>query len=823
MHVSIERKFMKPIQVISIYRPPQSNFKLFVNQLYKFLCNIDFKNIPLLITGDINYDYFKIKKSTDNFLNMLNSFGLKMMINVPTRTEGNSSTCIDWVLCNHFLCDKIVISDVTNVSFSDHKLITGFLSLKQTPSRNCKLIRDFSNANIEALNCDLSCYSFTSESTIDKFFLHVQTCVDISVPFKTSLSVEGKNFLSKDYYRISAVRDRFYTYFKNNNCTSAFIYYKKLRKITNYIAFKDKKNYLKSILDANIKTNPKRAWQHLNNFFRPHKNNTIDKIKTNGRFHSDPLFIANEFSSFFISVVRSLLVNMDSNVVRSGSCEHSFSFFREVHCSDIFNLFNKGKPSSVDIYHLSKRIFNMNQDFFTYAITFFINKSLQEADYPSVFKVSKIIPVFKKGDKFNIESYRPISINSLCSKVFERVVYNQTTEYLAKFDLLSPHQFGFRARFNTESAFICLISELSNGIYLKNIVAAVFLDLTKAFDTLNHEILMFKLKNNFGFCDRVLEWYGSYLRDRFQFVQINNSCSSLEKISCGVPQGSILGPLLFNLYINDLPHFLFDHLKNINFKILIYADDICILIFEKDLSRLNRLCDVVLAKCADYFNANKLILNFSKTKVMLFNKGKINSPFKLNCDVEIVSVFKYLGYIIDDKLKFKSHVYDVCRKIGLGNYFLCRAARLLDFNYLKILFNSLVLPYLIYSKYVLLNVTPGLYKKVHHKILSSGSIIFNCSIANVNSKEFDLTVLLNFYFAIMVHKIMSNMSCPNLNKFLPTRSHLHNTRGPHFQNQHNGKWHASNIMVNTLKKSPISLDISPSCYKKKLKSFFFGE
>ena len=262
---------------------------------------------------------------------------------------------------------------------------------------------------------------------------------------------------------------------------------------------------------------------------------------------------------------------------------------------------------------------------------------------PQSWKNAKVTPIFKAGDPTDVSNYRPISVIPVIMKVFERIVHNQLSIYLNDTKLLYEYQSGFRSKFYTETALIDVTEYIINGLDSGELVGAVILDLKKTFDTVDSEILTKKLQW-FGIKDMRLSWFENCLTDRKQTVQFKTEQSEERPVNCGVPQGSILGPLLFILYVIDLPKVCSKT------KVILYADDTAILCKGKNIAQIQNTLNSEMSLCSDWFTQNKLHLNVSKTKSMLFGtslrlsftKDPYNFEIKV-CDdvVERVQVFKY--------------------------------------------------------------------------------------------------------------------------------------------------------------------------------------
>jgi len=226
------------------------------------------------------------------------------------------------------------------------------------------------------------------------------------------------------------------------------------------------------------------------------------------------------------------------------------------------------------------------------------------------------LPIFKKGDRSSVTNYRPISLLNTFSTIFESIIATRLNKFLAKYDILYNYQFGFRNKHSTKLALLDSIDDILNSLNDKNYVAAIFLDLSKAFDSLDRDILLYKLYN-YGIRGPMHSWFKSYLSHRSQYVNINNIQSTLESVDYGVPQGSVLGPLLFLLYINDI-----GFIPGLDVNPKNFADDTNIFVCSPNLSELNHKCQRTIDIISGWMLANRLTVNCDKTNYMMFSPSK---------------------------------------------------------------------------------------------------------------------------------------------------------------------------------------------------------
>ena len=336
-------------------------------------------------------------------------------------------------------------------------------------------------------------------------------------------------------------------------------------------------------------------------------------------------------------------------------------------------------------------------------LTHIINQSLATGIVPHDMKIAKVIPIFKSGNKNIFNNYRPISILPAFSKILEKVMANKLMNYMESNNLFYQHQYGFRPKHSTIHPIIHLLNQIAeeNDNSTKDLTLSVFIDLSKAFDTISHDILLSKL-DNLGVRGIAKSWFESYLTDRKQYMELYDNKSPLVNITCGVPQGSILGPILFLIYVNDISN-------STKINILSFADDTTVTLSSPDIPKLYSTMNQELEKLNDWFRANRLCLNVKKTKYILF-RPTITFPRNVDECIymngqEVIRIgndqneksFKFLGLYLDETLSWKFHIQNVCSKISRSNYIINKVKNILPKSSLRTLYSSLIQSYINYG------------------------------------------------------------------------------------------------------------------------------
>ena len=477
--------------------------------------------------------------------------------------------------------------------------------------------------------------------------------------------------------------------------------YKRFRNKLNHLLKIAKRTYYDQKLKE-YQSNAKYTWRILNEVVnrRKHNSNRLPStFKVVDSEISDPVQIANGFCDYFTNLGPALAEKVPpSSKTFTSFLEHDIVnsvFFESTDHHEITNIckgLRPGTAAGFDNIHMD--IVSNTIDLISKPLSHIINLSITSGVVPNELKIARVIPLFKSGDQSLYVNYRPVSVLPIFSKFLEKVIYNRLYDYLTKYHILFDNQYGFRKQHSTALALIHLYDKLSTAIDNKEYTMGVFIDLSKAFDTVNHDILLAKLKH-YGIRGISLKWFESYLSGRMQYVNFNGYSSCYKQVKCGVPQGSILGPLLFLIYINDLCN-----VSNA-LDLLLFADDTSIFFSNKNLESLSFTVNNELNKLTEWFFANKLSINIKKSNYMVFRpRQKRQTPdIKValnNHDLTRVKETVFLGVVLDEHLTWIPHITNVARKISKSVGIMYKASFCLSKNSLATLYYSLVYPYLQY-------------------------------------------------------------------------------------------------------------------------------
>jgi len=389
-----------------------------------------------------------------------------------------------------------------------------------------------------------------------------------------------------------------------------------------------------------------------------------------------------------------------------------------------------------------------------------INHSFSTGIFPDALKVSKVVPIHKGGTMEDLNNYRPISLLSIFDKLVEKLMHKRLYNFLELHNILFMNQFGFRKNNSTSFALIQITEKIKETIDNKKYGCGIFIDLRKAFDTVNHKILLGKL-DHYGIRGSALNWFSSYLSNRKQYVFHNGEASNLQPITCGVPQGSVLGPLLFLLYINDLP--------NIS-KILqfyLFADDTNIYYEAENLDKLELVINKELKKLHTWLIVNRLSLNIDKTHFVVFHP--FNKPLMKKITLKIYKKaisegdqVKYLGITIDSTLSWRTHIDNVSTKISKTIGLLYKIRYFVDIKIIKTLYYSLVYPHLLYGIEVWGSADETLLNRL---LILQKKIVRLICYSDVRHADYSFSPSNPLFYKLEMHKIYDIFKI-NLSKFI---------------------------------------------------------
>ena len=699
----------KPILLGILYRPPtQSAFYDILETVLQYCQN--FNEQESIFLGDFNTNVSSKSKCSLNstFKYFCDLFSLKQLINECTRAY--SSTIIDLILVSD--SQKISQSGVVDCNISDHHLIycTRKVTHKFIGKHNTVKMRSLKNYNKEAfqqylvgvdwlpvLNCDSV---FDAWNNFKSIFI---SALDIFAPVKDiRIKQRSEKWIDSDILQCIRDRDKAFQMYKRNKTDENLNNFRTLRNKVQSQIFNAKKNYFKDTLESN-KSDSKSLWKCLKDLGLPSKSSQTSSnigLKIDDEICFDKLKIAEKFNTFYTTVASKLVEKLPPCIISFGASfvhnfysskgvkldSYSFSIVSEEKCFKYINSLSPNKATGLD--GIPSRFIRDSAPMIAHPLSHIINLSIIQGAVPDDLKSARVVPLFKKNDKTEVGNYRPVSILCVLSKVLEKVIFDQAQEYLTDNKLLYEFQSGFRQRFSTDTCLMHLSDYIRLQMDKGHLVGMVLLDLQKAFDTVDHGILLMKLKA-MGFSASAVRWFSSYLSDRHQLVDVSGVHSTDAGITCGVPQGSILGPLLFLVYVNDMP-------GAVKHKLLLYADDSAILVSGKCRQDIETILSSEMDVLSQWLISNKLSLHLGKTESILFGSRQRLKPqpsLNVSCNghtLESKSSVKYLGATIDQGLTFESMARSIIKKANSRLKFLYRKKQFLTFHTKKLLAMSLI-------------------------------------------------------------------------------------------------------------------------------------
>ena len=711
----IQESDNKNITVSCIYNSPFNKIEefntIFYDKFHKFI------NKKLIIMGDFNIDTTNNINSKINQL--MHQLGLTPLIHSNTRPIYNTNTnlIIDQIYTN-IDTNFIGKSGIIQEQITDHLPIYANFNLNNRLLKNKTLIttRKIKNNNIVTfiknllqIKWDTVYNNNNAEDAYNIFYTQYINIINKHFPIitsKVSSQIFSKNWITNNIKRkINKKQKLFNLYLQSKSELDLYVYKSYRNNLQNTIK-QAKQKYINKQINDNITS--KEHWKTVNNIINTNVNkHNITYIKDkNNKNTFDSSKIANIFNEQFINnaqIINDQFKNQNIiNPVEIPNINNSI-FIEPTNKQEITSIIKNSKlKTSLDINLINMKIVKISIDYISSPLTHIFNLCISEGIFPQKMKNSIIKPIYKNKNQYEPCNYRPISILCQISKIFEKIIHQRFTSFFQKNLIISNTQYGYTKKHNTTHAILDLYNHILINKEQNKSINTLFLDLSKAFDTLDHNILIDKLYK-YGIRSNSLQLIKSYLSNRKQVVLINDKKSQILCNNIGVPQGSILGPLLFIIYTNDLS-LLFNNNQQV--KLIVYADDTAITFTSENNEKLKYTIDNMITKIEKWYTFNKLKININKTKIVNFNSRKYsNIHLKINnISIQNEIEYKYLGIIIDKDINFKNHIFNLNNKLSKILYSISRLSKYIKTKPMIIIYNSLFLPHIMYGNIIWGNI-----------------------------------------------------------------------------------------------------------------------
>lgn len=791
--VKINNKYQ---HIVCVYRQPNTTTALideFLSMFYTFILRKKYRNV--LILGDFNFNL--INRKVDNNVRkyeQLIKTNNYFFFDKCTITRTASNSLLDHILTNN-ISNKFSVYYVEH-DISDHKLI--FIEIdnvlpkvasKDSPGTKIKLNMDKLKrslvsqpiviTNLECTNNVYDEYSnelknhLSRSSTLSKPKPKIQTQIKNWITDELLRTINAKNFWHKKMKENIRNSEAHETEPLNDNLRVEYSYWK--RKV-NRMKNNNYNHYYKSRFESNT-NNPIQTWTIIKEIAYEVQKNSEPKLSIlhGNSPTTDSVQIVEIFNDFFVNIGK----DMSSGIVSNydyGLNDYGYTSFSEfLPLSDlgVGTIVKRLKnTNSLGYDQISSKVIKECYIELKDCLKTVINQSLLTGIFPDNLKITKTVAIYKSGSKSIVNNYRPIAISSNGSKLIETAVKDQLKEHLEDNNILYNKQYGFRSKSNTQTALFDMVSSIQSRLDRKQNTSAIFFDLSKAFDTVDLPILLNKL-SRIGIGGTVHNWFKSFLTQRKQYVQYDSQMSTIKPIDCGVPQGSILGPILFLIYTNDLKDI------GLNGEAFMYADDLVLIYSNNTLSDLEQEQNADLIKLERWVTDLKLTVNVNKTKYMLFNKdaSTILNLFYKNAPIEKVECFKHLGLHIDYKLNWNAHIDRIKGKLAAVAGIFRRLQTVLPKNIKVSVYHSLFHSHIIYGLVVWGGATKFKIKEVqtveNRAIKNLFGYQYLTSTEWIHSTNKLLTILQQYKYqtSLLVHNILNNNI--HTNTTISYRSHHH--------------------------------------------------
>ena len=734
--------------IVAIYRPRSKHVRVdkFTEIFSDILKNNFFAKSNTILIGDFNINLLEHQthQETGNYLATMQSLNFIPVISRPTRyPEGNQNGCqslLDHIYVNFTLPS---LSGIIKYDITDHLPVFLNVLLPQ-PHQNLNYkvkFRIFNDANRSLFTRNLSYIDWEQllsadenvNINFDRFYDTLRNIYNQCFPVTTKIistrriqnpwitaglltSIRHKSTLYKDY-KDGLIME---------------LQYKSYNNRVNALVRKCKRDYYRNIF-ANFKNNTRKLWKTINNLTKPPSpKQNFNSIIADNKIITKANDISNAFNKFFTSIatkLESALPTPQNDPIDYLQGEFPNNMIKpRISYIDIFREIKTLKNKSCDINDFSAQIIKDNAQNLAFPLAFIYNQSLDQSSFPNRLKAARVTPLYKKGAKTDMNNYRPISILNIFSKIFEKIMKWYLVRFMVENNILSPNQYGFQKGRSTQDALIAFSKKLYTELDKSNSVLSIFIDFSKAFDTVPHDLLIKKMEF-YGIRGALNDWFKDYLSNRSQKTSIDGYLSNTDSISLGVPQGSVLGPILFLLFINDLP--------NISklFYTILFADDATLTLVGSNQYDLITLANAELDKFYHWCISNRLSVNILKTTYIMFGNSHVNNPppllMKSNYTYEIIkrtTETKFLGIYYDQKLSFKAHINHLTQKLSRTCGLIYRVKDIMPTYVLKNMYHAHVGSIINYCNIIWSNICPSNLKPL--------TLIMKRIIRNITKSEF---------------------------------------------------------------------------------------